>query len=225
MTKAIRADPVSGRVVPVQIRLEEIQTPWIVRTIEIHLFLQEKMESHPIDVETPKRDSIEIREPLLFKWRAIARSNKRLHEAARGYYKNLADYSIVSAVALGSAGGLLNILLGVIDTELEPVINIGQVVLGATALLSAGIVSVSNQLAWPQKHQLHEEYTARYSEVVRMINSEETLSRLNDSSYASRGDFIRVVQTELDRIEDHAPPIPGFLEERLGLKSAHRNGD
>jgi len=49
--------------------------------------------------------------------------------------------------------------------------------------------------------------------------------RLNDSTYASRGDFIKQVQAELDRIEDHAPPIPGFLEERLGVKSVHRNGD
>ena len=99
-------------------------------------------------------------------------------------------------------------------------------VLGVTGLVSAGIMSASKQLGWETKHQLiHEEYTARYSEVVRMINSEETLMRLNDSSYASRGDFIKAVQNELDRIEDHAPPIPGFLETKLGVKSSHTNGD
>ena len=184
------------------------------------------MISHEIDVGTQtRRESIEIKEPLLYKWRGVARDNKRLHGAARSYYKSLADTSIISAVVLGSTGGLMNILLGVIDPKLEAAINIGQIALGVTGLVSAGIVSVSNQLGWTQKHQLHEEYTARFSEVVRMINSEETLFHLNDSSYASRGDFIRTVKAELDRIEDHAPPIPGFLEEKLGVKSVHRNGD
>ena len=183
--------------------------------------------SHAVDIESapPRRESIEIQEPLLLKWRGIARSNKRLHEAARSHFKSLADSSTISAVVLGSAGGLMNILLGVIDTQYDTAINIGQVVLGVTGLISAGIMSTSKQLGWETKHQMHEEYTARYSEVVRMINSEETLSRLNDSSYASRGDFIKAVQNELDRIEDHAPPIPGFLEEKLGVKSSHTNGD
>ena len=182
--------------------------------------------SHAIEIESPpSRESIEIQEPLLLKWRGIARSNKRLHEAARAHFKAYADTSLISAVVLGSAGGLMNILLGVIDTDFDMAINLGQVVLGVTGLVSAGIMSASKQLGWETKHQLHEEYTARYSEVVRMINSEETLTRLNDSSYASRGDFIKAVQNELDRIEDHAPPIPGFLEKKLGLKSSHTNGD
>ena len=180
--------------------------------------------SHPIEIEA-RRVSIEISEPLLFKWRVLARDNKRLHEEARAYYKNLADSSTIAAVVLGSTGGLMNILLGVIDTQFSETINIGQVVLGVTGLISAGIVSLANQLGWHQKHQLHEEYTSRYSEVVRMINSEETLFRLEDSTFASRADFIKVIQAELDRIEDHAPPIPGAIQNKMGIRSAQRNGD
>ena len=169
--------------------------------------------------------SIDVEEPLLARWRNTARQNKRLHEAARSYYKNLSDNSLVSAVSLGVVGGILNICLGIVDNRYQSVINIGQVVLGGTGLISAGIISICNQLGWPQKHQLHEEYSARYGELCRMINSEEILVRMHDSTYASKGDFIRTVKAELDRIEDHAPPIPGFLEGKLGLKSVQRNGD
>ena len=168
---------------------------------------------------------LDIEEPLLTRWRDTARRNKTLHEAARSYYKSLADNSLVSAVSLGMVGGILNICLGIVDNRYQSVINVGQVVPGSTSIVSAGIISICNQLGWPQKHQLHEEYSARYGDVCRMINSEEILMTLNDSTYASRGDFIRTVKAELDRIEDHAPPIPGFLEEKLGVKSVHRNGD
>ena len=187
--------------------------------------------SHPIEIDAEqnsRRESIEIREPLLYKWRNVARDNKRLHEASRAYYKSLADTSIITAVVLGSTGSLLNILLGVIPNSTampSSVVNVGQVVLGAAGLVSAGIVSIATQLGWTQKNQLHEEYTSRYSEVVRMINSEETLFRLNDSTYASRGDFIRHIQAELNRIEDHAPPVPASIQDMLKLKSAQRNGD
>ena len=187
--------------------------------------------SHPIEIDAEqnsRRESIEIREPLLYKWRNVARDNKRLHEAARAYYKSLADSSIITAVVIGSTGSLLNILLGVVPNSTalsSSFVNVGQVVLGAAGLVSAGIVSIATQLGWTQKNQLHEEYTSRYSEVVRMINSEETLFRLNDSTYASRGDFIRHIQAELNRIEDHAPPVPASIQDMLKLKSAQRNGD
>ena len=104
------------------------------------------MDSHAISVETQsRRESIDIQEPLLYKWQGVARDNKRLYDAALAYYKSLADASIISAVVLGSSGGLMHILLGAIDPKHEAAINISQVVLDATGLVSAGIVSVSNQ--------------------------------------------------------------------------------
>jgi len=39
---------------------------------------------------------------------------------------------------------------------------------------------------------------------------------LNDSSFASIGDLIKKVSADLDHIEDGAPPIPAFIEKRLG---------
>ena len=169
-----------------------------------------------IDVESggvsSASESIEVQEPLLKKWRNIARTNTRLHAEARAYYKNLADSSLVSAVVIGSTGGLMNIFLGVVDdTQFDTAVNVGQVVLGVTGLLSAGIMSLSKQLGWETKHQLHEEYAARYGEISRMISTEVTLTRLQDSSFASMAEFIKTVSAEINRVEDHAPPIPGFL--------------
>ena len=168
--------------------------------------------SYEVAIDSPSRESIEIEDPLLRKWRNIARVNKKLHEGARGYFKNLADLSVISAVLLGSTGGLINIMLGILDeSRFGLAVDVGQIVLGATSLVSAGIISCSKQLGWETKHQLHEEYSARYNEVVRMINTECALVRIESPTFASMADFIKEVHNEITRIEDHAPPVPGFL--------------
>ena len=127
---------------------------------------------------------------------------------------------MILTVVLGSAGGLTNMLLGLISPEFGTLVNIGQVALGALGLFTTGMISIANQLGWAEKAILHEEYAGRYSEVIRMINTEETLYRLNDSTFATRGDFIRQMQAELNRIEDQAPSIPGFLSHRAEKAAA-----
>ena len=58
-----------------------------------------------------------------------------------------------------------------------------------------------------------------YAELARMINSERTLARIADSGFASIGDLIKKVLAELDRFEETAPAVPGFIEAKLGLKN------
>lgn len=174
-----------------------------------------------------RRVSISIEEPLLVKWKSIARSSKRLHDAARSHLKKKADGSFLAALILGSGSAVVNMVLGVLDTTMQGgiVVNFAQIVLGACGVVSAGIMSTSKHMAWDTKASLHEQYAGRYSEIVRMINTEATLERLNDSSFASQAEFIKALQAELDRIEDGAPPIPSCIEEKVGLKSASSNGD
>lgn len=165
-----------------------------------------------------------IEEPLLGKWRGVAAKNRLLHDAARAHFKGLADMSAVAAVTLGSFGGVANVLLGVSELPSASAarsLNLSQVVLGVTGVASAAIIATSKQLGWEQKHQRHEESAARYGDAVRMINSEATLARLNNSAYASRGEFIKVMKGVMDSIENLAPPIPGFVEARLGKKGSH----
>ena len=41
---------------------------------------------------------------------------------------------------------------------------------------------------------------------------------MNDSSYASNADFLKTCQNEMIRIDESAPSIPSFIEEKLGFK-------
>ena len=160
---------------------------------------------------TPQSDSPE---QLLSGWMVFARRNKALHEAAKAHFSRWSDTGLITAVVMGSAGGLVNILLGS-TSGTGAVINGSQIALGIVSVFSAAIMSLSKQLGWESRAHTHAEYAGHYSELARLISSERALARLNDSSFASVGDLIKKVSAELDRIEDNAPSIPSLIEKRF----------
>jgi hypothetical protein len=147
----------------------------------------------------------------------FARQNKMLHDAARQHYSCLSDAGFITAGILGSAGGLVNNLLGIVTLEYGSgsVINIGKVALDSVSILSAAIVSVGKQLGWEHLSHTHAEYAKHYGELARLIGAERTLARISDSAFASEGDLIKRAQGELDRFEEAALAIPAFIENRL----------
>ena len=146
----------------------------------------------------------------------FVRRNKALHEATRVHYARMSDAGLITAVVLGSTGGLINILLGAVSAEYGATmatLDIFQVTLGFISVVSEAIISAAKQLRWEALAHLHGETAMHYAEVARMINSERTLARISDSGF---GNLIKKVQTELDRFEESAPVIPGLLEAKLG---------
>jgi hypothetical protein len=51
-----------------------------------------------------------------------------------------------------------------------------------------------------------------------MLRSDLVLFKMNDISYASTTVFLKTCQNESNRIEESAPTIPLFFEEKLGSK-------
>ena len=47
---------------------------------------------------------------------------------------------------------------------------------------------------------------------------------MGSSTYANEAAFIKELQSQLDRLDEHAPAIPGSVERRLGA-SIRTNGD
>jgi len=41
---------------------------------------------------------------------------------------------------------------------------------------------------------------------------------MRDSAFANNTDFMKTIQHEIDRIEESAPNIPGFIEVKIGAK-------
>ena len=178
-------------------------------------FMMTPVVELPAELPSPTSDSPEA---LLSDWMLFARRNKALHEAARAHFARMADAGLITAVVLGSAGGLINILLGAVSAEYGAgaALNISQVALGAISVISAAIISAAKQLQWEALAHQHGETAMHYAELARMINSERTLARIADSGFASIGDLIKKVLAELDRFEESAPAVPGFIEAKLG---------
>ena len=83
---------------------------------------------------------------LLSEWAAHARKSNRLHEAAASHFSGRSDIGLITAVVIGSTGGLINILLGAVSAECGGVINGSQVALKCVSVASAAIMSVSKQI-------------------------------------------------------------------------------
>ncbi len=66
---------------------------------------------------------------LLSEWGGHARQCNRLHEAAAIHFSGRSDAGFVTAVVLGSAGGLSNFLLGAVGAEYGGVLSGSQVAL------------------------------------------------------------------------------------------------
>jgi hypothetical protein len=79
------------------------------------------------------------------------------------------------------------------------------------------VAAVNRGLEWENKSERHNNFASRYGEVVRDINTECTLRHLHDAEYASEGDFIRHMGTEMNRLEENAPNIPGCIEKSYSI--------
>ena len=82
---------------------------------------------------------------LLSKRMGLARTSKRLREAAATHFSGMSDAGLVTAVVLRSAGGLIYIFLVAVSAEYGggAAVNISQVVMGCVSISSATLVSLS----------------------------------------------------------------------------------
>ena len=71
-----------------------------------------------------------------------------IHEAAASHFSGKSDTGLVTAIVLGSAGGLIKTLLGAVSAGYGggAIMNGCQVVMGCASVASAAIMSVSKQL-------------------------------------------------------------------------------
>lgn len=177
--------------------------------------------------DRPRADSldapVDIENGLLVKWRRNSKIQKRLHNATRRLYKIMSDTTTISGVVLSLSVGFINIVYGVgITTESASTPSIAA---GCISLVSSSIVALSMAMQWNTKSVLHDEYASRYSEMVREINTESMLSRLEDGKFRNQAEFIKHVSGMFDLLEIHAPPIPRLIELTVHQKSSLGNGD
>ena len=152
-------------------------------------------------------DVITIDNELLAKWRDVSRVNKRLHHRAWRQFKRYSDTTTVACIILSLGSAVVNLAYGLDGAH----VSAPQLASGCLALVVGSLTSLASSLDWRTKATLHEEYSARFSELVREINTEAVLSReFDDGVFRSTQEFIRHVSAELTRLEDHAPSIPNL---------------
>jgi hypothetical protein len=154
--------------------------------------------------------AVKIDNPLLGKWCAHAKRLKHLHGSSYSFFKGRADMAFFTTVALSLGVGCLNLMYGIGQPSATS--GIPAIVSGSLSLLCGSVAAVNLGLEWPNKAERHNDYSSRFGEVVRDINTECTLRHLKNAEYASEGDFIRHTSNVMSRLEENAPNIPGCIE-------------
>ncbi len=80
-------------------------------------------------------------------------------------------------------------------------------------MTSTAIITISKQLKLEELVIKHQEYSARFDDLHRVIQAELVLLSMNDSSYASREDFLKIIENELSKIQE-APSPPSFIAKK-----------
>jgi len=127
-------------------------------------------------------------------WMFLAKDSTNIHEEAANFYKMWADSCMLTSIILSTAGGSLNIILGSVDPLVFVFAHIG---LGAVVLTSTALLTISKQLKLDELVIKHQEYSARFEDLHRVIQDESVLLTMNDSSYANREDFLKIIENEL----------------------------
>ena len=97
---------------------------------------------------------------------------------------------MLTGIILSTAGGGLNILLGSVDSLAFVFAQIG---LGVVVLTITAIITISKQLKLDELVIKHKEYSAKFDDLHRVIQAALVLLRMNDTSYASREDFLKII--------------------------------
>jgi hypothetical protein len=154
--------------------------------------------------------AVPVENPLLEKWRTHAKRAKRMHGAAATLFKARADMALYSTLFLSLGVGCLNLTFGI--GRAEAATGVPAIVSGCLSLLSGSVTALNSGLQLPIKAERHDHSNSRFGEVVRDINTECSLRHLHDAEYASEGDFLRHISSEMSRLEESAPNIPRAIE-------------
>ena len=153
---------------------------------------------------------IELSSPILEKWSKTARRKKHLHAAAYELYNSLSNLTGTSTIAITTISGIMSIVIASLGSNN----SYAEVTTGSLSIFAGGLLAVSRSLGFERKAELHNEYSTRYAELVRDIHTEAALRAMGNGRYISDAESIKVLQCELDKLDDKAPYIPGFIEQR-----------
>ena len=113
---------------------------------------------------------------------------------------------MISIITFSTSGGTLNVLMSFGTSKWYI-----QLVVGFFGLLTAILSAVHNFLDVPESQERHNMYSSGFGQIVRAIDMEIVLANTKNESYASLGEFIKIIKNDIDRLISNAPPIPEHL--------------
>lgn len=151
---------------------------------------------------------------LLARWFEICTTYQKLHNTASAYYRKLNYMLMIPITTLLTFSGGVNLGLSFYKNVFEM-----QVVLGVFGIFVGMLSSVYNFMEIPRSQETHSLYAASFEKHARGIEMELVISSDTSKTYATLGEYIKILKNDIDKLVDTGPFIPAHILQQ------YKNGD
>lgn len=145
-------------------------------------------------------------EKLLGKWADRSACYRWLHDEAEKKYSRLNMILTIPVIILSTLTGTANFGLGsTVPPDLQ---TVAQLAIGGVSLFTGIISTVANYLRYAQRMEAHRGAAISWGKLYRKISVELALARPIREKCM---DFILVCRSEMDRLTEQSPTIPGDI--------------
>ena len=145
-------------------------------------------------------------EKLLAKWADRSACYRWLHDESEKKYSRLNMILTIPVIILSTLTGTANFGLGsTVPANLQ---TVAQLAIGGVSLFTGIISTVANYLRYAQRMEAHRGAAISWGKLYRKISVELALARPIREKCM---DFILVCRSEMDRLTEQSPTIPGDI--------------
>lgn len=157
-------------------------------------------------------------------WMVNSKKKSWMHDQSSRYYKNLNFVFVIPIISLSTIAGTLNLTSAASGVCSENNTFIGsdasdvqilQLVLGLMGLSTAVLTAVYNYMRIGGRNESHDATALAFEKLAREIRVEGLLEEVGKSTYSDTSVLLKELQTKFDDIEEKAPLIPTFVENKL----------
>lgn len=140
-----------------------------------------------------------------------------MHSKSQRWYDSCNFWLTIPSIIIGTLSGSATMgLSSWVDVENQ---KTAQIVVGLLTLSCGVLTSVNNFIKSSQRAEGHRSASLAYAKLHRMIQSEVALRR---DQRVHAADFIKVIRTEQDRLEDTSPEVLDLVVHQFRKEFKHR---
>jgi hypothetical protein len=165
--------------------------------------------------------SMNIVRQLLEEWRIYCDAHSRMHTSALSYYKFANRTIMILSILMSSISSALSLTMvsNNSNTCATSTFTSTLIILNSIGVASSALLTIHRFLNLDELQHLHDLYSDSHLTLAKDIQMNMVLQQGEKPIFHSIEEMTKNVKSRLDTLIDKAPAIPGFVVNRVVIKS------